>query len=97
MFRFTTQDWSQHHVFESRFPRKQRILLKHVCGITINRIELAAGRADRSQRGLQQSGSEIQDRRFSAAGGSHEGHKLAPGHLKRKVSEGGIGTEGDGN
>ena len=76
------EDWTEHDILYGILPRQEGVLLKHINGIAVDRIELATAAAHRPGRWLQKSCNEIQDRRFPTPGRADERNELASRDLK---------------
>jgi hypothetical protein len=78
------------HVVERAAPWHQRLSLEHIAGAPVDAEQRLAKHPKLPGRWLQQAGSQIQQRRFAAAGGAHHGDELAGLHLQRGVLDGGV-------
>src|SRR5207249_3757652 len=59
---------SDRNVFKGRLPREQRIGLEKIAGVAIDALEWIAAYRDRTCRGRQQTGHDIEQRRLAATG-----------------------------
>src|SRR5450432_896442 len=64
-------------VVDCGLPGKQRIGLKQVTGLPVEACKRGIEDPHRSRSQLQQTGGDVQQRRFSASGGADNGDELA--------------------
>ena len=77
-------------IVDRGLPGKQRIGLKQIAGLPVEAGQRRIENPHRSRCRLEQPGGDIEQRRFSAAGGSDDGDELAmrdrkPGLLDRGI------------
>src|SRR5207247_4238952 len=71
-------------------PRHKRLGLEHVARARVDPAERASEHGYRAGRGLEQSGSDIEQSRLAAARGAHHRNEFTLTDGERRIADGGI-------